>query len=136
MSKKSKIIVGGLVLLAVVGLLIGVYMMTRPETTEGSKAITIVVVDENVKETVYSLKTDALYLKDAMDQADGLTYGGENQGNGFMVDTINGVRADYTLDGAYWGFFVNDGYCNYGIEEQPVNDGDVFRIVYTNADAQ
>ena len=28
-------------------------------------------------------------------------------------------------------YFVNDDYCNYGISEQPVEDGDAFQIVYT-----
>ena len=50
-----------------------------------------------------------------------------------MVTTVNGLRADYVLDGAYWGFFVNDEYCSYGIEQQPVENGDVFSIVYTLA---
>ena len=50
-----------------------------------------------------------------------------------MVDTVNGVRADYEADGAYWSFCVNGEYCNYGIDTQPVEDGDVFSIVYTSA---
>ena len=48
-----------------------------------------------------------------------------------ITPIVNGVKADYTADGAYWAFFVNGEYCNYGIEEQPVLDGDVFSIVYT-----
>ena len=31
----------------------------------------------------------------------------------------------------YWSFYVNDEYCNYGIDSQPVHDGDKFRIEYT-----
>ncbi|MEE0967314.1 MAG: DUF4430 domain-containing protein, partial [Bacilli bacterium] len=44
---------------------------------------------------------------------------------------VNGVTADYNTDGAYWGFYVNEEYCNYGIDQQPVNDQDAFQIVYT-----
>ena len=43
---------------------------------------------------------------------------------------VNGLRADYDEDGAYWSFYVNDEYCNYSIDEQPVNDGDSFAIKY------
>jgi hypothetical protein len=68
-----------------------------------------------------------------MDEADGLTYSGTEGQYGLMVDTVNGIRADYNLDGAYWSFYVNDSYCNYGISEQPIEDGDVFAIVYTLA---
>jgi hypothetical protein len=38
------------------------------------------------------------------------------------------------LDGAYWSFNVNGEYCNYGVSEQPVEDGDAFEIVYTKAE--
>ena len=68
-----------------------------------------------------------------MDEAEGLTYSGTEGDFGMMVDTVNGVRADYTLDGAYWSFLINDEYCNYGISEQPIEDGDVCSIVYTSA---
>ena len=31
---------------------------------------------------------------------------------------------------AYWGFYINGEYCSYGIDSQPVSDGDIFEIVY------
>ena len=105
------------------------------KTVEGSKNVTLSVVSESGDTTTYEAKTDALVLQELMDELsdDGLTYGGTESEYGLMVDTVNGVRADYTLDGAYWSFYVNDEYCNYGISEQPVNDGDDFDIVYTPA---
>ena len=68
-----------------------------------------------------------------MDDADGLTYEGEDSTYGFTVSVVNGESAVYDVNGAYWSFYVNDEYCNYGIDSQPVNDGDVFSIVYTPA---
>jgi hypothetical protein len=49
------------------------------------------------------------------------------------VDTVNGLYADYVKTGGYWGFYVNGEYCNYGISEQPVEDGDAFKIEWTKA---
>lgn len=68
-----------------------------------------------------------------MDEAkeEGLTYSGTDGDYGLMVDTVNDEKAVFEEDGAYWGFFVNGEYCNYGIAEQPVADGDEFEIVYT-----
>ena len=68
-----------------------------------------------------------------MDEAEGLTYEGEDGPYGMMISHINGEKAVYEEDNAYWGFNVNGSYCNYGISEQPVNDGDAFEIVYTPA---
>ena len=97
----------------------------------GSKEIVIEVVDNNQETTTYELKTDAEYLEQAMNEAEGLTFSGTEGTYGLMIDTVNGVVADYNVDGAYWSFYVNGEYCNYGISEQPVEDGDAFQIVYT-----
>ena len=50
---------------------------------------------------------------------------------GLMINTVNGVTADYNADGSYWAFFVNGEYCNYGVDSQPVNDGETYTIAYT-----
>jgi hypothetical protein len=48
-----------------------------------------------------------------------------------MYLIVDGEEASWEKDNAYWGFFVNGEYCNYGISEQPVHDGDAFTIAYT-----
>ncbi|MBQ8587467.1 MAG: DUF4430 domain-containing protein [Oscillospiraceae bacterium] len=129
--KKTILIVVAAVL--VVALMLGAYFLFREKATEGEKAITITVIDSTGKEIVYELHTDALYLIQAMDEAEGLTYEGEEGPYGMMISHINGEKAVYEEDNAYWGFNVNGSYCNYGVSEQPVNDGDAFEIVYTPA---
>ena len=108
-----------------------VYFTFGAKPVEGSKAITISVVNSKAETTTYSLKTDAQYLRQAMDEAEGLTYSGTEGAYGIMISTVNGETADYNVDASYWGFNVNGEYCNYGIDQQPVNDGDAFSIVYT-----
>lgn len=132
-SKKGnkKVIVGAVVLVAVVAILAIVYNLFREKPVEGSKAITIEVTGKEGETQNYQLKTDAEYLRQAMEEAEGLTFSGAESEYGLMVDTVNGETADYSVDGAYWGFYVNGEYCNYGIDTQPVEDGDAFGIVYT-----
>ena len=65
-----------------------------------------------------------------MEEAKGLEFFGTESEYGLMVETINGVTPDYNVDGAYWSFYVNGAYCNYGIDSQPVEDGDAFVIKY------
>lgn len=110
-----------------------VYVTFSEKAVEGEKNITIEVVMADETSTVYEVNTDGEYLIDAMNEADGLTFEGEEGIYGLSISTINGVRADYTLDGAYWAFYVDGEYCNYGVSEQPVEDGDGFSIVYTVA---
>ena len=128
---KGKIALALGALIAVVALLIGVYAAFGAKPVAGSKNITIEVVNKAAESTVYELSTDAEYLRQAMDEAEGLTYDGTESEYGLMVSTVNGEVADYSVDASYWSFYVNDEYCNYGIDTQPVMDGDAFAIVYT-----
>lgn len=128
-----KVAIGIVALVAAVALLAVVFFLFRQKPVEGSKAITIEVVDDEQKNVIYDVKTDAEYLRQAMEEAEGLEFSGSESEYGMMVTTVNGVTADYNVNGAYWSFYVNGEYCNYGIETQPVLDGDAFRIVYTPA---
>ncbi len=89
------------------------------------------VIDDNNEKSVYEIKTNAEYLRQALDDADGITYSGDEGEFGLMITEINGVVADYNIDQSYWAFYVNGEYCNYGVDEQPVLDGDIFSIEYT-----
>ena len=79
-----------------------VYVTFGEKAVSGSKAITITVVNSAAEETAYALKTDALYLRQAMDECEGLTYTGSDGPYGIMIDSVNGERAVYSENGAYW----------------------------------
>lgn len=130
---KGKKILGVALVAVLVALMAVTFNVFREKPAEGEKAITIEVVMEDKTSTVYEVDTDEEYLLGAMQEADGLTFRGEDGPYGMSISTINGVSADYTLDGAYWAFYVNEQYCNYGVSQQPVEDGDAFKIVYTPA---
>lgn len=130
--KSKKILAVALVAVLVAALAL-VYVAYSEKTVEGMKNISIEVVMADETSTVYEVSTDGDYLIDAMNAAEGLTFEGEEGIYGLSISTVNGVRADYTLDGAYWAFYVDGEYCNYGVSEQPIEDGDEFSIVYTVA---
>lgn len=119
------------VLFAVMGL---VYSAFREKPVAGSKSVTLEVVDSAGTVTKYEVETDAEFLQQVMDEAEGLQYSGTDGEYGMMIDTVNGEVASYDVNKAYWGFYVNGDYCNYGIAEQPIEDGDVFQIAYTLAE--
>lgn len=130
---KKKRILGLGILVLVMLLMTGVYLKFREKPVEGSKEITIEVVNSKEESKVYELRTDAEFLRQAMEEAkeQGLSFEGEEGPYGLQILVVNGETADYNADQSYWGFYVNDEYCNYGIDEQPVEDGDAFAIVYT-----
>lgn len=129
--KKKMLIITLAVILTLSAALTASWLTWREKPTQGSKTVTIEVIDKEGNSTVYNLKTDAQYLREAMEEAEGLEFSGTESEYGMMVDTVNGETADYGADSSYWGFFVNGEYCNYGIDTQPVEDGDAFQIIYT-----
>lgn len=133
MKANAKKIIGVVVVVLLAAVLGVMYFLFREKPVEGSKNITIEVVNSAAESTLYELTTDAEFLRQAMEEAEGLTFEGDETEYGLAISTINGERADFTLDGAYWGFYVNGEYCNYGIDTQPVIDGDAFKIEYTPA---
>ena len=118
-------------LLLLAAALVMVYAVFGAKPVSGSKDVTISVVNSKAETTTYSLKTDAEFLRQAMDEAEGLTYTASEGPYGLMISAVNGETADFNVNGAYWSFNVNGEYCNYGVDQQPVNDGDAFSIVYT-----
>lgn len=125
--KKRTLIITVAVILVLAAAMTAAWFLWREKPMEGSKEVTIEVIDKAGNSTVYELSTDAEYLRGAMEEAEGLTFTAQDG----MVLTVNGESADFSIDSAYWGFFVNGEYCNYGIDTQPVEDGDAFQIIYT-----
>lgn len=130
LRKTFKILLPIVILLCFIAIFLMVYRNFAPNTQTGIKQVHVTVRDDQGKDTSYLLTTDAEFLKDVLDEIEPLSYSGEDSDYGIMVDTINGVTADYAKDGAYWAFYVNDEYCAYGVETQVVNDGDYFLIKY------
>lgn len=127
---KKKIIGFGVAVVLIVALLL-VYNTFREKPVEGSKSITIEVINKAQESTMYEVQTDAEFFQQAMDEAEGLEYVGKDSSYGIMMEEVNGDVADYEADGSWWRVTVNGADCNYGVSEQPVEDGDAFQIIYT-----
>lgn len=129
-----KKILPAVLILAALALIFGiVYVRFAPKTASGTKEISIEVVDDKAASKTYTIRTDADYLRQALEETKGLTVEGTESSYGLMVTTVNGVTADYNTNGAYWSFYLNGEYCNYGIDQQPIESGQAYRIVYTLA---
>lgn len=127
----KKIAIAAAVVLAVAVLFGVIYTQFAPKAAAGAKKITVEVVDDAGASKMYEVATDAEYLRQALEEAEGLTVEGTESEYGLVVETVNGLTADYNTDGAYWAFYVDGEYCNYGVDEQPVEDGQAYSIVYT-----
>ncbi len=130
---KNKKLLGVGLFIALIAVLAVVFFNFREKPVAGSKSITIEVINKAGESTEYALNTDAEYLRQAIEEAEsqGLTFEGTESEYGLTISAVNGETADFTVDSAYWSFYVNEEYCNYGVDSQPVEDGDAFQIIYT-----
>lgn len=137
--KKKSLVIAAAVLVALIAVALVCVKLFAPKPVEGAKAVTISVIDKNSTETRYEVHTDAEFLRGAMEEAEGLEFSGTESDYGLMVETVNGVTPDFAADGAYWAFYIDlnnngvpeaDEYCQYGVDSQPINDGEAYIIIY------
>lgn len=132
-SDRKEIIIGAVILIVLLAAFAVIYAVFGPKAAQGSKEYILKVVDDNGETTEYTGHTDAEYLRGALEElekADDLTIEGEESDYGLFIDTVNGVTADYSKDKAYWALYVNGEYGNYGVDSQPLTDGDIYSLVY------
>lgn len=105
----------------------------------GEKTVIVTVItndnsdnsDNSNNSVKFTLNTDKDTLGDALKE-----YGlieGENGAYGLYVKKVNGIRADYDSDKAYWAFFKDGSPLEAGVDSTQINSGDSFEIRYTPA---
>lgn len=129
MKKNTKIIIAVVAVLALAGIMLGVYFATRPETAAGAKEITVEVIHADQSSKTFTYRTDAEMLGEVL-LAEGLVEGEQGQ-YGLYIHVVDGERAVFEEDGAYWALMVNGEYALTGADSTPIQDGDAFQLIYT-----
>ena len=100
--------------------------MTACSNKNDSKGgtFTFQVVDGEGKQTEFTITTEKSTVGEAL-QDEGLIEG-EQGAYGLYVKKVNGITADYDVDGTYWAFYVNGKTAPTGVDSTPVEDGAVY----------
>ena len=93
------------------------------------KTITVTVIDDKGESEVFTITTTKSTLRGALEQED-MIEGDEDQ-YGLYVKYVNGIRADYDKDKAYWAFSKDGVDLMTGVDSTEIADGDKFEITYT-----
>ncbi len=129
MKKNTKLILAVIAFVVVIAALLAIWLGTRPQTSQGAKTFTVEVVHADGSAKTFTYHTDEEYVG-AVLQAEGLLTG-EMGEFGLYIHEVDGERAVYEENGAYWAFYVGEEYGNTGVDMTPVHDGDSFKLVYT-----
>ena len=129
--KKNKGAIVALVGLLCVALVFGgLYFATRQGTAAGSKALTIEVVHGNGETKEFTIRTDAEYLGQALDEAAEIGVVGEEGPYGLYIKTVDGEDAS-DADQTFWSVSLNGEALMVGADQQPINDGEHYELVLT-----
>ena len=127
--KNRKVWLGIIALTAVVCLMAGLWLGTRPEAVEGGKRITVTVVHKDATEKVFAYSTDAEYLGGLLLE-EGLAEGETSQ-YGLMISAVDGETADWSVDQSYWAIYIGTEYATTGADGIVLTDGGEYLLVYT-----
>ena len=127
MKKKQKaILAAALVVLCVLAAIL--YQNFKPETTKGSKEITVTVIHADQSEKDFTYHTDAEYLGEVL-LAEGLI-DGEDGDYGLFVTTVDGEIAD-DAEQQWWCLTKNGETVNTGVDLTPIADGEHYELTMT-----
>ena len=127
--KNKKLILIAVALIACVAVMLGIFVVTRPETVAGSKTVTVTVVNKDGSEKVFTCHTDEEYLGKVLVN-ENIVVG--NYGEfGLYFDTADGGKADWNVDNGWWQVFIGEEAAITGADQIPIADGDAFSLVYT-----
>lgn len=121
--KKERI--ATLILLVLAAVSIAAYWTLSPKPNAGDKEITVQVDHLEGEDTSFTFTTQAEYLRQALEEQD--LAAGEESEYGLWVQTVDGETADDSRQ-QWWGYEVNGVRAEYGVDSQPVSDGDVFQF--------
>ena len=116
-------------LVVVAALMLGVFFLTREDTSAGSKEITVTVVHKDGSEKKFEYTTDEEYLGPVL-LNEGLVEG-EMGPYGLYIKVVDTEQAIYEQDGAYWALYVGEEAAVAGADSIVIHDGDTFKLVYT-----
>lgn len=91
---------------------------------EGATVFYVTVTDKDDNETKFEIHTDEEMVGAAL-----LEHGliaGEESAYGLFIKEVNGITADYDVDGTYWAFYIDGEYAMSGADTTPVTAGSTY----------
>lgn len=82
---------------------------------------TLKVVDADGNESSFSITTERVIVGDAL--LDEGLIAGDAGPYGLYVKQVNGITADYDIDGTYWAFYINGEMAMTGVDGTEIEDG-------------
>ncbi len=127
--KNKKIILAAIAVVVVIGLMAGVWFLTRQEAVKGDKTITVTVVHKDGSKQTFTCHTDEEFLGPVL-VTEKIVEGVQGP-YGLEIHSADGEKADWSVDKGWWQVFIGEESATLGADSIPIKDGDTFKLVYT-----
>ena len=98
---------------------------------QGEKSFIFEVTDANGNVTSQTIRTTEATVGAALVE-EGLIEGDVSD-FGLMVTHVNGIRADFVEDEAWWAFYIDGEMAMAGVDSTDIEEGVTYAFVYTPA---
>ena len=95
---------------------------------DGAKTISV-EVKAGDNSVTFTIKTDKETVGEAL-MEHGLIEG-EDGAYGLYVKKVNGILADFDVDGSYWAFYINGEYAMSGVDTTNIDTSASYKLEYT-----
>lgn len=122
-----KVLLGTIGLFAIIVLLLFLFFNRNNPASVGSKEILIQVIlpDEPIQE--FTLSTDAITLREALEERELIK--GQDSAYGFFITEVNGQRADDAKQ-EWWSLTKNEEYIEFGVDMINIQDKDKYELTF------
>jgi len=97
----------------------------------GGTTFSFIMVDGDGNSHAWNVSTNESTVGAALIAVDLIE--GDVSDFGMMVSHVNGVRADFVEDDAWWAFYIDDEMAMVGVDSADIEDGVTYSFVYTPA---
>jgi len=104
---------------------------TETATHGGTATFILEITDNNGNQTTKEIKTDKTTVGAALLEA-GIIEGTVSD-FGLMVEYVNGLRADFVEDNAWWAFYINGEMAMAGVDTTEIEEGVTYAFIFTPA---
>ena len=91
---------------------------------EGETSFNFIVIDKDGNETPFEIHTNKTKVGEALLELELIE--GDVGEYGLYVTVVNGITADYNVDGTYWAFYINGEYAMTGVDMTDITAGDTY----------
>lgn len=130
MKKSTKTILAIVGVVLLIAAMAAAWLLTRPETSQGAKAVTVQVVHMDGTEKEEVLHTDAEFLGQALQESKTLNILSEDGPYGIYITSVDGEAASDEAQ-TYWCISKDGEMLMVGADQQPIADGEHYELVLT-----